>query len=93
MDAYGGIVGPTKRMGGTSGTITLANGGKILHIWCHCTSAGSVAFPDGMGGTCTVTIPASTVFQLDAMHLAMAVKAGGTVVFTTTDGFYLEWME
>ncbi len=84
---------PPKRIAGASGTVTFPNGAKITHIWAHATSASTVAMPDGQGGTATLPIPASTVWQYDAMHLGFIIKAGGTIVFSSTDGFLVEWIE
>ena len=87
------INGPIKRIAGAAGTITLSNGGKILSIIAHATSAGTVAFPDGMGGTLSIPVPAGTWFAYDPKHLGCAIKAGGTIVFTSTDSFLVEFME
>lgn len=83
-----------KRFGGASGTVTLPAGAQIIHMTIHATSAGSVAFADGAGGTVTVPIPASSQwFDYDPKHINTVMGAGGspvTVVFTGTDSYFLE---
>lgn len=87
------ISGPVKRYAGASGTVTLPKGAQILTISAHCTSAGTVAWDDGVGGTITVPVPAGTWFVYDPKHLAcVAGTPSGalTVVFTTTDSYFVE---
>lgn len=83
-----------KRFTGTSGTVTLPKGASIIKILAHATSAGSVAFTDGVGGTVTVVLPASSQwFEYSPQHLAcVAGQTEGplTAIFTSTDSYLLE---
>ena len=95
MGAWLDLNGPVKRIAGTVGTQTLANGGKILRIWAHASGAGaSVAFPSGIGsGTVTVAVANGATFWYEPLHLGCVVPAGGTLTFTSTDSFLVEYME
>jgi hypothetical protein len=86
------IVGNVKRFAGSSGTVTIPAGGHVINITAHCTSAGTVAFWDGVGGTVTVPVPASTWFVYDPKHLSTTANAlaGNSIVFTTTDSYLVE---
>lgn len=86
--------GPIKRVAGASGAPTFANGCKILSIVAHATSAGTVAFPSGIGsGTITVPVPAGTWYVYDPKHLGCIIPAGGTITFSSTDSYVVEYME
>lgn len=93
MGMWHEITGPVKRFAGASGTVTLPAGAQILSFIAHATSAGSVTFPDGIGGTVTLPVPAGTWAAYDPKHLACAMGAAAgldTVVFTSTDSYLLE---
>jgi len=86
------IVGNVKRFAGASGTVTIPKGGHVIAINAHCTSAGTVAFWDGVGGTVTIPVPASTWWIYDPKHLGTTANAatGYDIVFTTTDSYFVE---
>ena len=67
---------------GVSGTVTVPGTAEIVTIACHCTTAGSVT----IGGGATIPIPANTSFS-DSMP--EAPFAGGNLVFTGTDSYYV----
>ncbi len=81
---------------GTSGTLTnvdIPAGARIICITAHCTSAGSVSgFPNGTGtGTLTIPIPASSWWVYDPKHLSKIVPNNFSLVFTSTDSYFIEW--
>jgi hypothetical protein len=82
----------TVRYAGVSGTVTITPGGHVLSILAHATSAGSISFWDGMGGTITVPIPAGADwFHYDPKHLnATANTKLQSITFNTTDSYLVE---
>ena len=85
------INGNVLRYAGAAATVTINNGGKLLQIVAHATSAGTVQFTDGTkSGTITVPIPAGTWFVYDPKHKGCVIPAGGTIVFSSTDSYLVE---
>lgn len=93
MGMWNDLGGVVRRSAGTAGTLTLSNGGKITFLYVHGTSAGTVAIPNGMGGTTSITVIAGTSITWNVMHLNMIVAAGSAITFTGTDSYIVEWME
>ena len=81
------------RVAGTSSAgVALPTGARVMKIRAHATSAGSITAPDGKGGTFTLPLPASSQwFDYEAFHLNWSAKAGDTIVFTGTDGYFVEF--
>lgn len=88
------ITGPLKRYAGSSGTVTLPRGAKVISISAHATSAGTLAMNDGVGGTITIPIPANTWFVYDPKHLGYVANAAFganlNLVFASTDSYFVE---
>ena len=82
-----------KPFAGTSGTVTLVKGTTILRIAAHSTAGGTVVV---LGGP-TITIPAAADWlYLDFQHTYVTAgvsgsnNAGLTIVFTSTDAYYID---
>lgn len=83
------LPGKTKRFAGTSGTVTVPKGCCILRATCHSSGAATVTLPDGNGGDVTIPV-ASTGFSYEPEHLLCQVAADYSIVFTGTDGYFVE---
>lgn len=80
----------TKRFAGASGTVTVPKGCSIIHVAAHSSAAATVTLPDGIGGEVTVPIP-TTGFFFSPQHLLCVVQdADYDIVFTDTDGYFVE---
>lgn len=88
------LPGTVKRFAGSSGTVAIPRGASVIGFTAHCTSAGSITFWDGVGGTVTIPVPANTWFVYDPKHTnAIAnstTAAQKQITFTTTDSYFVE---
>lgn len=85
-----GLRGPVKRFSGTSGTVTLPSGAKLLRIRAHATAAGTVQIFDDAAD---IPLPVSSGwFELDYFHTSTTAPDGTpTIVFTSTDSYLVEY--
>ena len=90
MSMWFGLRGPILRFIGTSGTVTIPAGAKVLQIKAHATTAGSVKI---FGDSNAITLPASSGwFYLQENHAGLVAPTGSnTIVFTSTDSYYVEY--
>lgn len=84
-----GLLGQTKRFAGASGTVTIPKGCSIVQVAAHSAGAATVTFPDGSGGTITLPVPTAG-FGYQPNHLLCSVSADFSMVFTGTDGYFVE---
>ena len=83
------LAGNTKRYAGSTGTVVVPKGASIVYLQF---SGGTVTgFPDGSGGTITITSPASNYgnFTYIPMHV-QGTDGGGTITFSGTTQYFLE---
>jgi hypothetical protein len=92
MSMWQGIKGSTQWAVGTSGTVTLVAGSRVLQVHAHATAAGSV----NVLGRGAMPLPASSQwFRYQANHELNIAGAGGaalTIVFTSTDAYMVEYI-
>ena len=67
---------------GTSGTVSVTAGQRILSISCHATIAGTTT----INGGASIPIPANVGFSINMTGILVAP----TVVFTNTDSYFIE---
>lgn len=67
---------------GSSGTVNVTAGQRVIGISAHATTAGSLT----INGGATVTIPAGASFNLEPLGNLTAP----TVIFTSTDAYFIE---
>lgn len=67
---------------GTSGTVTVTAGQRVIGISAHSTSGGTMT----INGGATITIPANVSFNLSPLGNVVAP----TIVFTSTDTYFIE---
>lgn len=89
MSMWFGLPGPVQFATGTSGTVTLVAGSKVLQIKAFAATSGSI----DMFGT-TIVLPASSGwFELQENHaLNVAPTGASTIVFASTASYYVEYM-
>ncbi len=83
------LAGPTKRYAGTTGSVVVPKGASIVYLEF---SGGTVTgFPDGNGGTITLTSPTTGPFTYIPMHANGHDGDGGvTVTFSATTQYFME---
>lgn len=81
------LAGPTKRYAGTtSGSVAIPKGASVIYLEF---SGGTVTgFPDGQGGTLTLTSPTTGPFTYIPMHVQNLDAA--TVTFSSTTQWFME---
>lgn len=67
---------------GTSGTVNVGSGKRVIAIAAHCTTAGSMT----INGGSSIPIPANVSINIDIQGTLVAP----TLVFTGTDTFFIE---
>jgi len=67
---------------GTSGTVAVSTGQRVLSISCHATTAGSVT----VNGGASIPVPATVGFSIEMTGILTAP----TIVFTGTDSYFVE---
>jgi hypothetical protein len=81
---------------GTAGTVTVPSGAFVTALTCYSSAGGTVALTvSGPGqasspSTYTITIPAGTPFSRE-WPLGSNIGGGSTIVFTSTDSYYVEY--
>lgn len=68
--------------GGTSGTITVGAGQRVLSISCHSTIGGSLT----INGGATIPVPANVGFAINPRGNLVAP----TIVYSSTDSYFIE---
>jgi len=94
MSMWAGLLGKVQYASGTSGTLTLNAGARVLQIKAANVSAGSVVI---FGGA-TIVLPAITGggwgFNLQENHTNLVAPTGATtIVFATTTSYYVEYVD
>jgi hypothetical protein len=88
-----GLKGSIQWATGTSGTVTLASGSRVLQVLCHASTGGATVNVLGRGNT---PVPnAADWFRYQANHADNIAGAGGgalTIVFTSTDSYVVEYI-
>lgn len=91
------LKGTAKTFAGAAGTVTFNPGARILQILAVSGgSGGSIALPDGKGGTATIPLGDFDLFDYSAHHtnrLMGAPQGGLTIVFTGTTRYFVEYLE
>lgn len=89
------ITTPIKGYSGVSGTVHVPKGCVLLYLTA--TGNGTIqGFPDGQGGSLTITIPnTSQWFLYDSPSMQMVLNPGPSssvwdIVFTGTTAYYFE---
>ena len=93
MSVWFGLKGSVQRSAGLSGTVTLVAGARVLQIHAYASSSISSTvqiFSDAAA----VTLPAgSGWWGLQENHVDLiAPKATPTIVFTSTQSYFVEWV-
>ena len=87
------IKGSIKTAAGTSGTVTLASGSRVLQIIF---AGGTCVLPTGDGSTTqTITGVAGQVFALQEHHAARVLQGTGAqlnIVFSGTTSYFVEYI-
>jgi hypothetical protein len=76
--------------GGTAGTVTVPEGAVLICIIAHSTSGGSLTI---FGGASIPIVAAANPTTFQFFHtLHQANSLGQTVVLTSTDMYFVEWV-
>lgn len=67
---------------GSSGTVTVSAGQRVIGIGCHATTAGSFT----INGGSSIPVPANTGISIEPLGNVIAP----TIVFTGTDSYLIE---
>lgn len=75
---------------GSAGTVTLPVGAVLIRVWCHSTAGGTCTI---FGGDSIPIVANVSPFEVDFKHaLFIATAAAPTVVFTTTDSYFVHYV-
>ena len=95
MSMWYGLKGTVKRAAGVSGTVTLANGTRILQIHAFPSSGSNGTVQIG-SDPAAVTLPAgSGWWGLQENHVDLILSGSGaalTIVFTNTVSYFVEYV-
>jgi hypothetical protein len=67
---------------GTSGTVVVSSGQRVLSIVAHATLASTIT----INGGATITLPTNTAFAVEPLGNVVAP----TIIFTNTDSYFIE---
>ncbi len=78
-------------LAGTSGTATVPAKGLVSSISCVSTAGGTIVItPNGATALPTITVPAGVAFEIPWLSLlGGGLNAGTTIVFASTDSYYV----
>lgn len=86
--SWHGLAGPTKRYSGsTSGSVAVPKGASVVYL--EFTGGTVTGFPDGQGGTITITSPTTGPFVYIPAHV-QGLDGGVTMTFSSTTQWFLE---
>lgn len=70
---------------GASGSVAIPASLEIVEVVCHCTTAGSLT----IGGGTSIAVPANSQFSTMMPDAPIVGIGSGSVVFTSTDSYYV----
>ena len=91
------LKGSIRTAAGSSGTVTLSSGSRVLQVYAVASGAGgAVAIPDGSGSAvATIPLVANVPLHLEEHHASRVLQGTGAqlqIVFTSTASYFVEYV-